>query len=105
MKKTTKKNHPPTPSWLRWCWHTALKLLIVLLFLLSFYGIYLDSKIKNKFEGQRWQIPVQVYGKIEQVSVGDEVSPARLKRMLQLTGYQQKSQVCILASFLYQRTS
>jgi penicillin-binding protein 1B len=91
LKKTTKKNDSSIWSRLHWCWSTAFKLLITLIFLLSFYGVYLDSKVKSKFEGQRWNIPVQVYGKIEKYSVGDEVSAAELIRYLQLTGYEKKN--------------
>ena len=91
LKNETKKNTTPRPSWLRRSWHTLLKIFITLIFVLGFYGVYLDSKVKDKFEGQRWNIPVQVYGKIEKFSVGDEVSPTELIRYLLLTGYQKKN--------------
>jgi penicillin-binding protein 1B len=90
LKNETKKNTTPRASWLRKSWHTIVKLFITLIFVLGFYGVYLDSKVKDKFEGQRWNIPVQVYGKIEKFSVGDEVTFAELMRYLDLTGYHQK---------------
>ncbi len=90
LKNKTKKSTPTSVSWLRRSWHTLLKILITLIFLLGFYGVYLDSKVKDKFEGQRWNIPVQVYGKVEKFSVGDEVTLAELVRYLTLTGYQKK---------------
>ena len=90
LKNKTKKSTLTSVSWLRRSWHTLLKILITLIFLLGFYGVYLDSKVKDKFEGQRWNIPVQVYGKVEKYSVGDEVTLAELIRYLTLTGYQKK---------------
>jgi penicillin-binding protein 1B len=90
LKNKTKKSTPTSGSWLRRSWHTLLKTLITLIFVLGFYGIYLDSKVKDKFEGQRWNIPVQVYGKVERFSVGDEVTYTELMRYLELTGYHQK---------------
>jgi penicillin-binding protein 1B len=93
LKNETKKNTTLRASWIRRSWHTLLKILITLIFVLGFYGIYLDSKVKDKFEGQRWNIPVQVYGEIEKFSVGDEVSSTELIRYLQLTGYQKKNKV------------
>jgi penicillin-binding protein 1B len=90
LKNKTKKSAPTSVSWLRRSWHTLLKILITLMFVLGFYGIYLDSKVKDKFEGQRWNIPVQVYGKVEKFSVGDEVIFTELIQYLELTGYHQK---------------
>jgi penicillin-binding protein 1B len=90
LKNKTKKSTPTYISWLRRSWHTLLKILITLMFVLGFYGIYLDSKVKDKFEGQRWNIPVQVYGKVEKFSVGDEITFTELMRYLALTGYHKK---------------
>jgi len=67
----------------------GFKILIVMFFLFSFYAVYLDSKVQNKFEGQRWNIPVQVFGKVEQISIGNKIKLADLTKMLLLTGYQK----------------
>lgn len=92
LKKETQKKTTPSTSWVNWCWHTALKVFITFIFFFSFYAIYLDSKVKDKFEGQRWNIPVQVYGKVESVRVGDKASLAQLKQNLLLSGYERKQQ-------------
>ena len=39
----------------------SVKVMIALLFTLAIYLIYLDAKVTNTFEGQRWHVPVQVY--------------------------------------------
>jgi len=90
LKKKNTENKVTASSWIRWSWLTVLKLMITVFFVLSFYAIYLDSKVKDKFEGQRWDIPVQVYGKITQVTVDDRVSFNQLEKNLRLTGYQKK---------------
>ncbi|NQZ21626.1 MAG: penicillin-binding protein 1B [Colwellia sp.] len=77
----------------------GMKLLIIMLFLFSFYAVYLDSKVQNKFEGQRWKIPVQVFGKIEQISIGDKIKLTNLTRILSLTGYQKTQHVLNAGEF------
>ena len=77
----------------------GFKILIVMFFLFSFYGVYLDSKVQNKFEGQRWKVPVQVFGKVEQISIGDKIKPADLTKILLLTGYQKTHHVLNAGEF------
>ena len=77
----------------------GLKLFITMLFLFSFYAVYLDSKIQNKFEGQRWEIPVQVFGKVEKISIGDEIKLADITKILLLTGYQKTQHVLNAGEF------
>ncbi|MDO6444868.1 penicillin-binding protein 1B [Colwellia sp. 1_MG-2023] len=69
------------------------KLSFILLILLAFYTLYLDAKVVEKFEGQRWQVPVQVFGKVERFHIGDEINLSRLKDNLLLTGYRRTSAV------------
>jgi penicillin-binding protein 1B len=101
LKNKTKKSTPTSVSWLRRSWHTLLKILITLIFVLGFYGVYLDSKVKDKFEGQRWNIPVQVYGKVEKFSVGDTVTFTELIKYLELTGYQKKKKTVSPGDFSF----
>jgi len=77
----------------------SMKLGITALFLFGFYAVYLDSKVQSKFEGQRWKIPVQVFGKVEQISIGDKVELADLTKMLSLTGYQKAHHVLNAGEF------
>jgi len=102
--KNKKENKRSIFSWIRWSWLTVLKLLVTLFFLLSFYAIYLDSKVKDKFEGQRWDIPVQVFGKIETISVGDKVSITQLKQSLLLSGYLKKKKAVNPGEFAFSKT-
>nr|WP_241242200.1 penicillin-binding protein 1B [Thalassotalea sp. G2M2-11] len=65
------------------------KLSFVAVVVLAFYTLYLDSKVVAKFEGQRWQVPVQVFGKIERYQLGDAINLQHLKENLLLTGYKR----------------
>lgn len=69
------------------------KLSFIFLILLAFYTLYLDAKVVEKFEGQRWQVPVQVFGKVERFSLGSEINLARLKENLLFTGYRRTNRV------------
>jgi len=71
----------------------SLKLTAVFLVIIGFYTLYLDSKVVAKFEGQRWQIPVQVFGKVEHFQKTDKINFDHLKENLTLTGYQRVAKV------------
>jgi penicillin-binding protein 1B len=98
-KQQTTEEHSSTAQpqrlrrMLRWCWRTLLKLLLILVFTLGIYGIYLDSKVTRKFEGQKWQVPIQVYGQVEQFKAGDAVNLKHLSKTLMLSGYLRVNQV------------
>jgi penicillin-binding protein 1B len=71
----------------------ALKLSLIGVFSLFIYSIYLDSKVRNKFEGQRWQVPVQVYGQIKRLRANDTINLALFKDSLLASGYRKVFQV------------
>jgi len=68
---------------------TCGKLGIVSLFALGIYSIYLDAKVREKFEGQRWHVPVQVYGQMKIVQLGDQESLEEIAQSLKINGYQK----------------
>lgn len=76
----------------RFLWF-CLKLSIIGLILLGFYTLYLDAKVVEKFEGQRWQIPVQVYGKIARYYPDSSINLNHVSSELKLLGYQKVSKV------------
>ena len=77
----------------RWGAITLGKVLFILVFVLLIYGIYLDGKVRNKFEGQRWEVPIQVYGKAEQFKRSQQIDLAVLASSLQFSGYKRVSKV------------
>ena len=66
-KKTTrtkaKARAKSTPSKLKRFVIFSLKLGVGLFLALALYLIYLDSKISSKFEGNKWQLPAQIYAR------------------------------------------
>ncbi|MGJ8691119.1 MAG: penicillin-binding protein 1B [Thalassotalea sp.] len=89
----------PKRSKLKWCLITLLKLSVVVIVTLAIYAIYLDSKVQQTFEGQRWQVPVQVYGKTPVLSLGAPLDLLALKETLLLSHYQKVSQVTQAGQF------
>jgi penicillin-binding protein 1B len=83
------KNLPVKNAGLKWCLKTVSKLLLILLFSLILSVIYLDSKVRHTFEGQRWQVPVQVFGQIQILSLGQSYKLSDLSKVLGLSGYQK----------------
>ena len=66
-----------------------IKISVISLILIAFYSLYLDAKVVEKFEGQRWQVPVQVFGKVERFSLGSKINLTRLNENLLQTGYRR----------------
>ncbi len=88
-KKSSTKQQANAPSRLTWLLKTSLKLLVVLLLGLSLYVIYLDGKVRHTFEGQRWQVPVQVYGQIKTLMLAEPIELNDIAQSLKLSGYQK----------------
>lgn len=77
----------------RWSLFFTLKMMLLTIFVIFLYSIYLDSKVRNKFEGQRWQIPVQVFGQHESYQVGSQLNLNHLKQALLANRYKKVSRV------------
>jgi penicillin-binding protein 1B len=67
-----------------------IKVAILGFFLLLFLTIYLDSKVKNAFDQQAWEIPAKVYARPLNFSVGQALSIKDLIKELNLLGYRKK---------------
>jgi len=100
-KKTSKKpaqqqgnnELKSSSTWLRRITVTTIKLAIALIFVLGVFAIYLDAKVQTIFEGQRWQVPAQIYGQIETLKIGDPLKLELLGKSLKLNGYQKVATV------------
>ena len=88
-KKSPAKLQANASSRLTWLLKTSLKLLVALLLGLSLYVIYLDGKVRHTFEGQRWQVPVQVYGQIKTLMLAEPIELSDIAQSLKLSGYQK----------------
>ena len=65
------------------------KLAFLLLLLLTFYLIYLDSKISKKFSGQKWQVPAQIYARSLELVPGKVLTQPQLIAQLDALQYQR----------------
>lgn len=68
---------------------TLGKLGLVAFFTLAIFCIYLDAKVRKTFEGQRWQVPVQIYGQLTTLKKGQQVNLDELAESLLLKDYLQ----------------
>jgi len=78
---------------LHWFLMTAIKLGFIGIITLGIYAIYLDGKVRQTFEGQRWQVPVQVYGKAQELNLGNKLSITHLVSSLRFSGYKKVRKV------------
>ena len=91
--KTTKKtptrkaNHGP--SLVRRLWSIVWKLALATLAVATFYSIYLDQIIAQKFEGQKWHLPAQVFSRSMALYPGAAVSHPQMMAELKLLGYRK----------------
>ena len=86
---STTKNKKGRKTWFIWFWQTSLKLCFIFIIVIGSYTIYLDGKVKQTFEGQRWQIPVQVFGKVEKIQLNDDRTLSQIAENLRLNGYKK----------------
>ena len=92
-KGQTKPKPKPGPvvSWFKGSLSFMLKLALVLLLTLVFYLVYLDSKISQKFSGQKWQVPAQIYARSMELLPGKVLTQQQLIAQLESLQYQRNS--------------
>jgi penicillin-binding protein 1B len=66
---------------------TLAKLMIAGLFALGIFCIYLDAKVRKTFEGQRWHVPVQVYGQLKTLQLGEQENLKEIAQSLKINDY------------------
>ncbi|POC08928.1 penicillin-binding protein 1B [Vibrio vulnificus] len=94
-RKTTKKRSAvkaPKRQWLKMLWSLSWKAGLALVAVLIFVGIYLDSVVKQRFEGQLFQLPTVVYARIQTLYAGENVSRPELQKELDILNYRKVSQ-------------
>lgn len=88
-KKSRKKNTKTSKkSYFGWL---LLKLLLVITAVIIVSGIYLDQQIKEKIDGNVWQLPATVYGRIILLKSGDVYSQDEIIAQLNSSHYRQVS--------------
>ena len=95
-KKAVTNPTPTTPRrFSPWRWFVGHfgKLLLVALVIVAGYSLYLDAQIKAKFDGNRWQVPAQIYARPLVLEVGSDLTLAELTDELQLLSYRKVANV------------
>ncbi|MGF1766609.1 penicillin-binding protein 1B [Enterovibrio makurazakiensis] len=82
-----KKKAPQKKGWGKKLLLLGVKLSLVGIAALVILGIYLDGKIRDRFDGQIWQLPAVVYGRVLHLAPGDAVDITTVKRELDLLNY------------------
>lgn len=83
--KTKKKPVKQRRSW----WGLLLKVSLALAVLVAIFGIYLDGKVRERFDGQKWALPALVYSRPLELFPGQRLSHAQMLRELQLLNYRK----------------
>ena len=63
------------------------------------YGIYLDGQIRSKMDGQVWQLPAEVYSRIESIRVEDNLTLEQVRLALLDYGYREVSSIATPGDF------
>lgn len=86
--RTKKSKKKPVKSTRKW-WGLLLKLSLVFAVLMGIFGIYLDSQVRERFEGQKWALPALVYSRPLELFPGQKLSHGQMLRELQLLNYRK----------------
>lgn len=96
------KSVPPTPPKTKAYWlPTFLKVGFLIACCLGIYGIYLDGKIRTKMDGQIWQLPAEVYSRIESIRIQDKLSREQVRQMLIDYGYRETNNIATPGDFKF----
>ncbi len=94
-KPAAKSRRAKGPKGRRWRGALGLmaKISLVLLVVMGAYGIYLDTQIARKFEGQKFFLPAQVFARPMSIYPGAPITHGQLKQELALLGYRNTGRV------------
>ncbi|HHF3074031.1 TPA: penicillin-binding protein 1B [Vibrio diabolicus] len=79
-------------SWLKVLWSFSWKAGVALAAVLLFVGIYLDSVVKERFEGQLFELPTVVFARILNLNPGENITIQELRNELDVLNYRKVSQ-------------
>ncbi|MFN1583166.1 penicillin-binding protein 1B [Vibrio rotiferianus] len=91
-KSPSKKPERSNRFWLKAMWSFSWKAGIALAAVLLFVGIYLDSVVKDRFDGQLFDLPTVVYARILHLSPGENITIKEMRNELDVLNYRKVSQ-------------
>jgi penicillin-binding protein 1B len=69
------------------------KLAFLFVAIIVAYFVYLDSQIQPRFEGNKWQVPAQIYARPLSIELKQEITMQEVIDELSLLGYRKKSTI------------
>lgn len=74
-----------------WTWFKKYfwKLSLVLIVCLGAYMMFLDAQIQDKFSGNKWQVPAQIFARPLHLNLLDEITSNEIVEELELLGYRK----------------
>ncbi|NVD05710.1 penicillin-binding protein 1B [Vibrio sp. JPW-9-11-11] len=94
-KSTAKRRGAKKPAhrgWVKKIWHVSWKLALAVFAVLVVVGIYLDSVVKQRFEGQLFDLPTVVYARILNLAPGDNITIQEVRNELDVLNYRKVRQ-------------
>ncbi|OXX74065.1 penicillin-binding protein 1B [Vibrio sp. V19_P1S1T109] len=91
-RRPAKKPSAPRKAWWKIVWGIGWKLSLALAAVLLFVGIYLNSVVKQRFEGQLFDLPTVVYARILNLAPGDDIPLQELRNELDVLNYRKVNQ-------------
>ncbi|MCX2788893.1 MULTISPECIES: penicillin-binding protein 1B [unclassified Vibrio] len=91
-KSPSKKPSNGKQSWLKIIWSFSWKAGVALAAVLLFVGIYLDSVVKDRFDGQLFDLPTVVYARILNLNPGENITIKEMRNELDVLNYRKVSQ-------------
>ncbi len=90
-KRAPKKAAPKRTIWRKLFW-LGFKLSLVVAAFMVVFGIYLDTKVRERFDGEKWQLPVMVYSRPLELYPSQRLSRDQMLRELNMLSYKQVRQ-------------
>ncbi|TMX33869.1 transglycosylase domain-containing protein, partial [Vibrio sp. Hep-1b-8] len=87
-----KPSKPPQRRWLKTLWGISWKVGLAGFALLLFVGIYLYSVVKQRFEGQLFDLPTVVYARILNLAPGEDITIQEVRNELDVLNYRKVRQ-------------
>lgn len=75
----------------RWIKRHFFKLTFLVLACVAAYLVYLDAQIQPRFEGNKWQVPAQIYARPLTINLKQEITMKEVVDELDLLGYRKQA--------------
>lgn len=101
--KAKKTTHSPSffKKILGIIWSLSWKFALVATLCVVFYMVYLDAKITRQFEGNKWQLPAQVYARAMTFYQGQYLSPDEVLWELERLNYTKVTRLTKVGQYQY----